>query len=341
MAFMQQEKSLNAHQLGVISSSRLQDDVNAGYIDYETYDMPLGCRPCDSSEDEDELNVDLHFAEHAAKQTQGEFGTEGQADDDAAMGDAQQAPKGAAEYDAVYFDSDDEQDAPNGMHANSSRTFSEDKESNVPSDTTTADSKQHRKETKARKRTARTVESNDALFYDPDIDDENQRWVDEQRTKHYSQTTKSTASAGGSTASNMSMPPGAPRADFEGETDAEKAKSSNLRKGLAAAAHSDAVLNCPSCMTMLTLDCQRHEKFDQFRAMFVHNCVVDEGENLYFHTPQEKKKFRKKIERMEPNSVTALDEVFHPVSCSECDAVVAVIDEDEVYHFFNVLSSLP
>lgn len=67
MAFVQQNKSLNAHQLGVISSSRLQDDVNAGYIDYDTYDMPLGCRPGDSSEDEDEFDVDLHFAEHAAK----------------------------------------------------------------------------------------------------------------------------------------------------------------------------------------------------------------------------------------------------------------------------------
>ena len=31
--------------------------------------------------------------------------------------------------------------------------------------------------------------------------------------------------------------------------------------------------------------------------------------------------------------------MFNPVRCQECNTVVAVYDDDEVYHFFNVLSS--
>lgn len=59
--------------------------------------------------------------------------------------------------------------------------------------------------------------------------------------------------------------------------------------------------------------------------MFVHNCVIDTGENLYFHTPHEKRKFKKRAERTEPNNITALDEVFHPVSCSECELTLLAV----------------
>ncbi len=83
--------------------------------------------------------------------------------------------------------------------------------------------------------------------------------------------------------------------------------------------NSDAVLSCPMCFTLLCLDCQRHVKYhSQFRAMFVENVVVSETRLV----PQE-----------------AEEEVYYPVSCKECGTRVAVLDEDEVFHFFNVIES--
>lgn len=35
----------------------------------------------------------------------------------------------------------------------------------------------------------------------------------------------------------------------------------------------------------------------------------------------------------------AVDEIFHPVMCTICNTKVAVYDKDEVYHFFNVVTS--
>jgi hypothetical protein len=32
---------------------------------------------------------------------------------------------------------------------------------------------------------------------------------------------------------------------------------------------------------------------------------------------------------------------YHPVRCAECNTEIAVIDSDEVFHFFNVLPSAP
>ncbi len=66
----------------------------------------------------------------------------------------------------------------------------------------------------------RSVISNDDLLYDPDMDNEDQKWVDDQRRK-----------ASG-TSKRPSQTPG-------------KVPS------------SDAVLNCPACMVTLTRDCQR------------------------------------------------------------------------------------
>ena len=36
---------------------------------------------------------------------------------------------------------------------------------------------------------------------------------------------------------------------------------------------------------------------------------------------------------------TDKEEVFYPVKCSVCTSEVGVYDDDEVYHFFNVLAS--
>ena len=74
------------------------------------------------------------------------------------------------------------------------------------------------------------VLSNDDLLYDPNIDDDNQKWVDRQRCQYQ---------------------PRAPPGDLKRQTPGgEQQKPKPLP-------HSDAVLNCPACMTVLCLDCQR------------------------------------------------------------------------------------
>ncbi|GLT87130.1 hypothetical protein SLE2022_052290 [Rubroshorea leprosula] len=109
----------------------------------------------------------------------------------------------------------------------------------------------------------------------------------------------------------------------------------NKRKGRI----SDAVLSCPACFTTLCLECQRHEKYlTQYRAIFVLNCKI---ENDQVRQAREKPK-RGKRKRVSSESETAVTdgEMFKPVCCSVCSTEVGVIDEDEVYHFFNVLPML-
>ncbi|KAH9499538.1 hypothetical protein Btru_078083 [Bulinus truncatus] len=145
--------------------------------------------------------------------------------------------------------------------------------------------------------------SNDDLLYDPDMDDEDQKWVDRQRNR------------------------GQPRGP-----DGKRKKAQN----------SDALLDCPACMTTLCLDCQRHEIYKhQYRAMFVMNCMVDMSETLECPeqaTKKRKKKGFPKTDTQNSSASTSTD-MFHPVKCTECNTVVGVIDKDEVYHFFNVLAS--
>ncbi|XP_034531412.1 E2F-associated phosphoprotein isoform X2 [Notolabrus celidotus] len=168
-----------------------------------------------------------------------------------------------------------------------------------------------------RKRRQRTILTNDELLYDPDEDDRDQAWVDARR-RGYSRKRPGAAP--------RSQPQGLPR--------------------------SDAILNCPACMTTLCLDCQRHDKYrTQYRAMFVMNCTVKKDEALrYKNEPERKPKNRKRRrgqktetppdERADPRPAgMADDEVYHPVQCSECTTEVAVFDKEEVYHFFNILAS--
>ncbi|KAL3649917.1 hypothetical protein CASFOL_006320 [Castilleja foliolosa] len=93
---------------------------------------------------------------------------------------------------------------------------------------------------------------------------------------------------------------------------------------------SDAVLTCPACFTTLCLDCQRHEKqVTRYRAIFVVNCRIKEEEAQ----PGSKRT------RNEESARGTAAETFKRVCCSVCSTDVGVIDEDEVYHFFNVIPS--
>ena len=66
--------------------------------------------------------------------------------------------------------------------------------------------------------TERRALSNDDLLYDPEMDDDDERWVTSQRQRYQ-------PAAGDVTARRLP--------------------------------NSDAVLNCPACMSLLCLDCQR------------------------------------------------------------------------------------
>ncbi|KAK7280625.1 hypothetical protein RJT34_25690 [Clitoria ternatea] len=125
-------------------------------------------------------------------------------------------------------------------------------------------------------------------FYDPDLDDKDERWIHKKR------------------------------------------------HGL----QSDAVLSCPACFTTLCLECQRHEKYlTQYRAVFVVNCKI-EGEKVVRQNNSRSRKRNRGKEGLDRSDASSTNiETFKQVCCSVCSTEVGVIDEDEVYHFYNVLPS--
>jgi len=154
-----------------------------------------------------------------------------------------------------------------------------------------------------------TVKKDD-LFYDADIDKQNQEWMDRKRKKN--------SSSGGETSSALKAP------------------------------KSDAILSCPGCMVTVCIDCQRHDIYKtQFRAMFV-ICYVVADEVLKYETKNKSKKRRKKegpgkLVPVEKDSEEILNknlEIYNPVKCDCCQTELAVYDKNEIYHFHNVLESL-
>lgn len=135
--------------------------------------------------------------------------------------------------------------------------------------------------------------TNDELFYDPKADDLDQEWIDKKRIPMKSNKTSKSQELVESNRSN-----------------------------------TDATLNCPCCMSLLCMDCQRHEKYpSQYRAMFVFNCKIDTNELLKY--PQKKKTNKNKD-----------NDEYQTVYCNICNTKIAVYEpKDEIYHFFNVLAS--
>ncbi|XP_051579417.1 E2F-associated phosphoprotein-like isoform X2 [Myxocyprinus asiaticus] len=179
---------------------------------------------------------------------------------------------------------------------------------------------------RGQRRKQRSILTNDELLYDPDKDDRDQAWVDAKRKEYRNQ---------------RRLPP-----------------SANRRNKPPALPSSDAVLNCPACMTTLCLDCQRHEKYrTQYRAMFVMNCTVNKEEVLRYKTAIKRKQNRRRKKARQESTSTEVEmeteaglidarlagmdeeEMYHPVKCTECSTEVAVYDKEEVYHFFNILAS--
>ena len=151
------------------------------------------------------------------------------------------------------------------------------------------------------------VLTNDELFYDPKADDLDEEWINSQRMTYR----------------NMEIP---------NKTDSGDIPANEVPK-------SDAILSCPNCMVTLCIDCQQHDSYkNQFRAMFVMHCRLENGEVLKYKKKKPKRKFRR--EEIDTNEGVEYD-VYQPVKCGRCQTEVGVFDEDEVYHFYNVLPSEP
>jgi hypothetical protein len=91
----------------------------------------------------------------------------------------------------------------------------------------------------ARTKIKRPHFTNDELFYDPELDEQDQNWINMQRkTCMPIKTDKASGSILKKSETN----------DNKMETETQKIYSDNK---------TDAILNCPCCMSLLTMDCQR------------------------------------------------------------------------------------
>ena len=82
--------------------------------------------------------------------------------------------------------------------------------------------------------------SNDELLYDPDMDKEDEAWVRKQRQNYQPREP-----AGKKNAENQQRKRPAQKGGLGKESKVQKLPN------------SDAVLNCPACMVLLCMDCQR------------------------------------------------------------------------------------
>lgn len=90
----------------------------------------------------------------------------------------------------------------------------------------------------------------------------------------------------------------------------------------------------------------RHETYkSQYRAMFVFNCKIDDSEILkYAKEKSNNKRFKKKKKNIDVdtdsnNNNNEYDE-YKAVYCATCNTKVGIYEfKQDLYHFFNVLSS--
>uniref|UniRef100_A0A0K0EKP7 E2F-associated phosphoprotein n=1 Tax=Strongyloides stercoralis TaxID=6248 RepID=A0A0K0EKP7_STRER len=98
---------------------------------------------------------------------------------------------------------------------------------------------------------------------------------------------------------------------------------------------TDAVLSCPSCLTTVCYESQRHESYkNQYRAMFAQSVTIDFDKKLFI--PINKKISDKTITEVPENA--PMEDIFYPVNCACCKHQIGVYDNEEVYHFFEVVT---
>ena len=163
-------------------------------------------------------------------------------------------------------------------------------------------------------------------LYDEQADNEDEKWMHQNYLS-------SSASPAATAAAAAPSPAVAAAATTTTAVSSELANNTNKKK--KEVRKSDASLCCPGCFTPLCHESQRHERyFNQYRAVAVQNCVVDESRTV------------------RPTSGDEDDDdefVFHPLECGECGAEVGVRQQSKnqrqpqpntdalVYHFFDAM----
>ena len=109
-----------------------------------------------------------------------------------------------------------------------------------------------------------------------------------------------------------------------GASEAATTQSARPASSTADAATTDARLSCPGCFALVCVLCQRHERYKgQYRAVFARGVETSTTSCL----------------RPTDDDGDGADERYREVTCAQCGTVVAVQDDDDVYHFFNVFSA--
>eukprot|EP00177_Eucheuma_denticulatum_P006938 GFKZ01012622.1.p2 GENE.GFKZ01012622.1~~GFKZ01012622.1.p2 ORF type:complete len:202 (-),score=21.69 GFKZ01012622.1:1318-1866(-) len=118
-----------------------------------------------------------------------------------------------------------------------------------------------------------------------------------------------------------------PHADSEDEAWVQ----SHLLPHVTAPGSTESI-SCPACFTLLSHQVQPHVRYEgQFRAVFVTNCKVVQDERLRIVVGDGVGGRRNVLGGGKE------DEAFRPVACAECGTEVGVLDNENVYHFCNVV----
>ncbi len=75
--------------------------------------------------------------------------------------------------------------------------------------------------------------------------------------------------------------------------------------------------------------------------MFTFHCNVDMSEVMKVPLQSQKNRSKKALSQTGVAAFNTEDaeETYHPVRCATCNTHVAMLDRDDVYHFFNVVTS--
>ncbi|CAG8699125.1 41080_t:CDS:2 [Gigaspora margarita] len=66
---------------------------------------------------------------------------------------------------------------------------------------------------------------------------------------------------------------------------------------------------------------------------------MDDDDEIWMKNKMAHVELDVKNDDMLEKSTTIKEEIYYPVECEICGIKVAVVDEEEVFHFFNVISS--
>ncbi len=216
-------------------------------------------------------------------------------------------------------------------------------------------------------RSNRGNKDSDVLFYDENLDEEDEAYVYKHMRGGVSENVNVTISAA---SKRESVPKGRKLGNLESDTDgalasesADETRSKDRPQQetlpMLKPRHSDAVLSCPCCFNIVCMDCQKHKRYaNQYRAMFVMGVVVDWmhilvydeqhkalvskiEEGTIIEEQDESQEWQTNGESYEGSTVLkAKDGEYYAVECAACRTQVAALDmRDEVYYFHGCLES--